>query len=137
MLFRQDRPGLLGEPFTILKIRTMTEDRDPVTGRHLPDADRMTRLGTTLRRTSLDELPELFNVLRRDMSLVGPRPLLTRFLSRYSACEARRHDMLPGITGLAQVNGRNASTWEEKFALDLWYSPPVRPPAPQPRGCQP
>lgn len=121
VVFRQERPGLLGQPFTLLKFRTMTEDRDPSTGRHRPDADRMTPLGRWLRRTSLDELPSLVNVVRGEMSLVGPRPLLTRYLPRYSAAELRRHDVLPGLTGWAQVNGRNAAGWEEKFALDLWY----------------
>jgi lipopolysaccharide/colanic/teichoic acid biosynthesis glycosyltransferase len=121
ILFRQSRPGLLGAPFDLLKFRTMTEDLDPVTGRHRPDAERMTALGTLLRRTSLDELPELLNVLKGDMSLVGPRPLLPRYLPRYSAEQRGRHDVLPGVTGWAQVNGRNAASWDEKFALDLWY----------------
>ena len=120
VLFRQQRPGLHGRPFTLLKFRTMTEARDPE-GRLLPDAERLTRLGRFLRATSLDELPELFNVLRGEMSLVGPRPLLMQYLDRYSPEQMRRHDVLPGITGWAQVNGRNAITWEQKFALDLWY----------------
>lgn len=121
VIFRQERPGLLGQPFTLLKFRTMTDERDPSTGRHRPDSERITDLGRWLRRTSLDELPSLLNVLRGEMSLVGPRPLLPRYLPRYSADQLRRHDVLPGLTGWAQVNGRNASSWEEKFALDLWY----------------
>lgn len=120
VLFRQRRPGLHGRPFTILKFRTMTEARDG-DGTLLPDVDRLTVLGRFLRRTSLDELPELINVLRGDMSLVGPRPLRMHYLDRYTPEQMRRHDVLPGITGWAQVNGRNALTWEEKFALDVWY----------------
>ncbi len=120
VLFRQRRPGLHGEPFTILKFRTMTDRRDAA-GRLLPASERLTRLGRWLRRTSLDELPELWNVLRGDMSLVGPRPLLLEYLPLYSAEQARRHEVLPGITGWAQVNGRNAIGWEEKFRLDVWY----------------
>jgi sugar transferase EpsL len=120
VLFRQERPGLHGEPFTILKFRTMREDRDAA-GRLLPDSKRLTRLGRFLRRTSLDELPELVNVIRGEMSLVGPRPLLMRYLDRYSPEQRRRHELKPGITGWTQLNGRNALTWEEKFRLDLWY----------------
>jgi lipopolysaccharide/colanic/teichoic acid biosynthesis glycosyltransferase len=111
---------LHGEPFTILKFRTMREDRDAA-GRLLPDSKRLTRLGRFLRRTSLDELPELVNVIRGEMSLVGPRPLLMRYLDRYSPEQRRRHELKPGITGWTQLNGRNALTWEEKFRLDLWY----------------
>lgn len=120
VVFRQRRPGLDGKPFTIYKFRTMTEERDGE-GNLRPDPDRLTGLGRVLRRTSLDELPELFNVLRGDMSLVGPRPLLMRYLDRYTPEQMRRHEARPGITGWAQVNGRNALTWEEKFDLDVWY----------------
>jgi sugar transferase EpsL len=120
VLFRQQRPGLDGKPFTILKFRTMTDATD-TNGDLLPDAQRITRLGRLLRRTSLDELPELVNVLRGDMSLVGPRPLLNEYLRLYSQEQMRRHDVRPGITGWSQVNGRNALTWEEKVDLDLWY----------------
>ena len=120
VLFRQQRPGLYGKPFTMFKFRTMTDQRD-VDGKLLSDADRLTVLGRLLRSTSLDELPELFNVLKGDMSLVGPRPLLMQYLDRYTPEQARRHEVRPGITGWAQVNGRNAITWEEKFALDVWY----------------
>jgi lipopolysaccharide/colanic/teichoic acid biosynthesis glycosyltransferase len=120
MLFRQPRPGLHGRPFTILKFRTMIEARDE-SGALLPDANRLTAFGRWLRATSLDELPELLNVLKGDMSLVGPRPLLMRYLDRYSAEQARRHDVRPGVTGWAQINGRNALTWDDKFRLDLWY----------------
>jgi len=120
VLFRQVRPGLHGRPFEVLKFRTMSEAAGP-DGRPLPDAERLTALGRLLRRTSLDELPQLWNVLRGDLSLVGPRPLLMRYLSRYSPEQARRHEVCPGITGWAQVNGRNALTWEEKFRLDVWY----------------
>lgn len=120
VLFRQRRPGLHGEPFTMLKFRTMTNRRD-ASGRLLPAAERLTRLGRWLRKTSLDELPELWNVLRGDMSLVGPRPLLLDYLPLYTKEQARRHEVLPGITGWAQINGRNAITWEEKFRLDVWY----------------
>jgi sugar transferase EpsL len=120
VLFRQDRPGWKGRPFGILKFRTMTDARD-ADGNHLPDGERLTRLGRFLRSTSLDELPELWNVLRGEMSLVGPRPLLMRYLPRYTSEQMRRHDVLPGITGWTQVNGRNALTWAEKFDLDLWY----------------
>ena len=117
ILFRQVRPGLHGRPFTLYKFRSLVED--PAGTR--TDAERLTRLGGLLRRTSLDELPELWNVLRGDMSLVGPRPLLMEYLPLYTAEQARRHDVRPGITGWAQINGRNAISWEEKFRLDLWY----------------
>lgn len=120
VVFRQERPGLNGRLFTIYKFRTLTDDRDE-TGELLPDADRMTRFGSLLRKTSLDELPELVNVLKGDMSLVGPRPLLVQYLDRYSPEQARRHHVRPGITGWAQINGRNALTWDEKFQLDTWY----------------
>lgn len=120
VLFRQQRPGYHGRPFYICKFRTMSNARD-ASGALLPDEQRLTRLGRFLRSTSLDELPELFNVLRGEMSLVGPRPLLMQYLERYSSEQARRHDVLPGITGWAQVNGRNALTWEDKFRLDVWY----------------
>ncbi len=120
ILFRQQRPGLHGQPFTLLKFRTLTNDKD-AHGNLLPDADRLTRFGQFLRRASLDELPELINVLKGEMSLVGPRPLLMKYLERYTAEQVRRHEMRPGITGWAQVNGRNALTWEEKFKLDVWY----------------
>ena len=120
VLFRQQRPGLHGNPFTIYKFRTMTDARD-AQGRLLPDAERLTRFGRFLRSTSLDELPELLNVLKGEISLVGPRPLLMQYLVRYSIEQARRHDVRPGLTGWAQVNGRNALSWEQKFALDVWY----------------
>lgn len=120
VLFRQQRPGYLGKPFICYKFRTMSDRRDQ-NGHLLPDEQRLTRLGKFLRSTSLDELPELFNVLRGEMSLVGPRPLLMQYLERYTPEQARRHEMLPGITGWAQVNGRNALSWEEKFRLDVWY----------------
>ena len=119
-LFRQRRPGLKGKAFTILKFRSMRDAVGP-DGAPLPDHLRMTRVGDALRRSSLDELPELINVLKGDMSLVGPRPLLMEYLPRYTTEQARRHDVRPGITGLAQVSGRNAITWEEKFAYDLQY----------------
>jgi sugar transferase EpsL len=120
ILFRQQRPGRHGKPFTMYKFRTMTNARDAL-GNLLADADRLTSLGRFLRRTSLDELPELFNVLKGHMSLVGPRPLLMQYLDRYTPEQMRRHEVRPGITGWAQVNGRNALTWEQKFALDVWY----------------
>mgnify|MGYP001600720799 CR=1 FL=1 len=120
VLFRQKRPGFHGEIFSIVKFRTMTEARD-AEGKLLPDPDRQTPFGRWLRRASLDELPELFNVLSGDMSLVGPRPLLIQYLPLYSPEQARRHDVLPGITGLAQVKGRNDITWEDKFRFDVWY----------------
>lgn len=120
ILFRQQRPGLGGRPFFIYKFRTMTSARGP-DGALLPDAQRLTRLGRFLRASSLDELPELLNILRGEMSLVGPRPLLMQYLERYSPEQARRHETLPGLTGWAQVNGRNALTWEDKFRLDVWY----------------
>ena len=120
LLFLQMRPGKSGEPFTVYKFRTMTDVRD--SGKHLlSDAERMTGLGRFLRSLSLDELPELFNVLRGEMSLVGPRPLLMQYLDRYSTEQARRHEVLPGMTGWAQVNGRNTLTWEDKFRYDVWY----------------
>ena len=120
VLFRQQRPGLNGEPFHIQKFRTMTDARDD-NGELLPDAERLTPFGRFLRRFSLDELPQLFNVLRGDMSLVGPRALLMEYLPLYTPEQARRHDVKPGITGWAQVNGRNAISWEEKFEYDVWY----------------
>lgn len=120
VLFRQIRPGLHGKPFTLFKFRTMTNARDDQ-GNLLPDSQRLTGFGRFLRSTSLDELPELWNVLKGDMSLVGPRPLLMQYLDRYTPEQARRHEVRPGITGWAQVNGRNAITWEEKFTLDVWY----------------
>jgi lipopolysaccharide/colanic/teichoic acid biosynthesis glycosyltransferase len=120
ILFRQVRPGHGGRMFQVLKFRTMWEATDK-DGNPLPDEQRLTRAGRFLRATSLDELPQLFNVLRGDMSLVGPRPLLVEYLPRYSAEQARRHDVLPGITGWAQVNGRNALDWNERFRLDVWY----------------
>jgi sugar transferase EpsL len=120
VLFRQVRPGHFGRPFKIYKFRTMTDERD-AQGNLLPDAERLSRLGRFLRASSLDELPELFNVLRGEMSLVGPRPLLMQYLTRYTPEQARRHAVPPGITGWAQVNGRNALTWEDKFRLDVWY----------------
>lgn len=120
VLFRQVRPGIGEHPFTMVKFRTMRDAHD-ATGAPLADADRLTRLGVTLRATSIDELPALWNVLRGDMSLVGPRPLLMEYLPLYSSEQARRNDVRPGITGWAQVNGRNAISWSQKFALDVWY----------------
>ena len=120
VFFRQERPGLGSKPFRIAKMRTMSDARDAA-GRLLPDADRLTPLGRFLRSSSIDELPQLWNVLRGDLSLVGPRPLLMQYLSLYSPEQARRHDVLPGITGWAQTHGRNALGWEDKFELDVWY----------------
>ena len=120
VLFRQLRPGLYGKPFEMLKFRTMRDELDSE-GQPLPDSERLSDFGRWLRATSLDELPELWNVLRGDMSLVGPRPLLMEYLPLYTPEQARRHEVRPGITGWAQVNGRNAISWEEKFALDVWY----------------
>ncbi len=120
VLFRQVRPGFKGRPFVLYKFRTMTDDRDEE-GNLLSDEARLKPLGKVLRRYSLDELPQLFNVLKGDLSFVGPRPLLMEYLPLYSAEQVRRHDVRPGITGWAQVNGRNAINWEEKFAYDLWY----------------
>ncbi len=120
VVFRQLRPGLHGRPFEMVKFRTMTDGRD-ANGALLPDEDRLTGLGRFLRRTSLDELPELYNVLRGEMSLVGPRPLLMEYLPLYTAEQMRRHDVKPGITGWTQVNGRNALDWDQKFAHDVWY----------------
>jgi sugar transferase EpsL len=118
--FRQTRPGMHGKPFEMFKFRTMTDERD-TGGDLLPDSQRMTKFGEFLRSTSLDELPELFNVLKGDMSLVGPRPLLMEYLPLYTPEQARRHEIRPGITGWAQINGRNAISWEDKFRLDVWY----------------
>ncbi len=120
VLFRQQRPGLHGQPFQMIKFRTMT-DACGSDGALLPDAQRMTALGRWLRSTSLDELPELWNVLKAEMSLVGPRPLLMEYLTLYTAEQARRHEVRPGITGWAQVNGRNAIDWTQRFKLDVWY----------------
>ncbi len=120
VLFSQSRPGLNGKAFKMVKFRSMTDERDDA-GELLLDADRLTRFGKVLRATSLDELPELWNVLKGDMSIVGPRPLMMEYLPFYSPEQARRHDILPGVTGLAQISGRNALTWEKKFELDVWY----------------
>lgn len=118
--FKQDRPGLHGEIFTMYKFRTMTDQRD-ANGEFLPDSIRLTKFGKLLRATSLDELPELFNIVKGDMSLVGPRPLLIQYLGLYNKEQARRHEVRPGLTGLAQVNGRNAISWDDKFKLDVQY----------------
>ena len=120
VLFRQERPGLHSKPFILYKFRTMLDKMDNE-GNVLPDEGRLTFFGKFLRKSSLDELPELFNALKGDMSLVGPRPLLMEYLDRYTPEQARRHEVKPGITGWAQVNGRNAVSWEEKFRLDVWY----------------
>lgn len=120
VFFRQTRPGLHGRPFEMVKFRTMTDARGP-DGALLPDAERLTTFGRFLRSSSLDELPELWNVIKGDMSLVGPRPLLVEYLPLYSPEQARRHEVRPGITGWAQVNGRNALSWDDKFKLDVWY----------------
>lgn len=120
VLFAQVRPGLHGKPFKMFKFRTMTNRKDAL-GKLLPDEERMTKFGLFLRRTSLDELPEIFNVLRGEMSFVGPRPLLMQYLKHYTSKQARRHEVLPGITGWAQVNGRNTLNWDQRFELDVWY----------------
>jgi sugar transferase EpsL len=120
IFFRQERPGLRGRPFTLIKFRTMTDERDGQ-GNLRPDSERVTRLGLLLRSTSLDELPELINVIKGEMSLVGPRPLLLRYMPYFTERESLRFEVLPGITGLAQINGRNESPWEERFAHDVWY----------------
>jgi sugar transferase EpsL len=120
VLFRQMRPGLHGSPFRLVKFRTMTDAKD-AEGHLLSDAERLTRFGRFLRSTSMDELPELWNVIKSDMSLVGPRPLMMQYLNRYTPEQARRHEVKPGITGWAQINGRNEITWDQKFFLDVWY----------------
>lgn len=120
IVFRQQRPGLRGRPFVFYKFRTMTDERGP-DGARLPDEHRITRIGAFLRKTTLDELPALVNVLKGEMAIVGPRPLLMKYLGRYSLEQARRHDVKPGLTGWAVVNGRNSLSWDDKFALDVWY----------------
>lgn len=120
VIFSQERPGLLGKPFTLYKFRTMNQALDP-NGTPIPDEERLTWFGRLLRSTSLDELPELWNVLKGDMSLVGPRPLLMEYLPLYKPEQMRRHEIRPGITGLAQINGRNTVSWEQRFDLDIWY----------------
>jgi|SRR5690625_7307 len=120
VIFKQKRPGLFDKPFYVYKFRTMTDEKD-ASGSLLPDEVRLTKTGKLIRKLSLDELPQLFNVLKGDLSLVGPRPLLTEYLPLYTKEQARRHDVKPGITGWAQVNGRNAISWEEKFEHDVWY----------------
>jgi sugar transferase EpsL len=120
VFFRQERPGIYGKGFMLYKFRSMTDQCD-ASGNLLPDGQRLTRFGKLLRSTSVDELPELFNVLKGDMSIVGPRPLIMSYLSRYTPEQARRHEMIPGITGWAQINGRNAISWETRFELDVWY----------------
>lgn len=120
VIFKQERPGLHGNIFTLYKFRTMTDAKDQ-NGRLFPDEDRMTDFGRRLRAASLDELPELFNILKGDMAFVGPRPLLVKYLSRYSQRQNRRHEVMPGLTGYAQINGRNSLSWEERFEMDIWY----------------
>lgn len=122
VLFSQARPGKFGEIFVLKKFRTMTDEPDPLTGELLPDEQRLTSFGCFLRSTSLDELPELFNILKGDMSIVGPRPLLVKYLPRYNEKQMHRHDVRPGLTGFAQANGRNAISWEEKFDMDVYYT---------------
>lgn len=120
-LFYQERPGLHGKIFKVIKFKTMTDERD-AEGNLLPDADRLTKVGRFVRSTSIDELPQLINVLKGDMALIGPRPLLVRYLPWYTEKESHRHDIRPGISGWAQANGRNAVTWDEKLAMDVWYA---------------